>query len=67
LSNGKNVTQTEADLKQLFPPETWRDLHLQIIYYGREYCTARGCNGTTCPLCRELFPRRRSPVVHVKA
>jgi len=67
LSNGKNVTQTEADLKQLFPPETWRDLHLQIIYYGREYCTARGCDGTVCPLCRELFPRRRSPVLHVKA
>jgi len=67
LSNGKNVSKTEADLKQLFAPETWRDLHLQIIYYGREYCTARGCNGTTCQLCRELFPRRRSPVVHVKA
>ncbi len=67
LSSGKNVTQTEADLKQLFAPETWRDLHLQIIYYGREYCTARGCDGTVCPMCQKLYPRRRSPVVHAKA
>jgi endonuclease III len=67
LSSGKNVSTTEADLKQLFAPELWRDLHLQIIYYGREYCTARGCDGTLCPLCRELYPRRKKPVIHLKA
>ena len=66
LTNGKNVTQTEADLKRLFAPELWRDLHLQIIYYGREHCTARGCDGRVCELCRELYPRRRSPVVWLK-
>lgn len=66
LSDGSSVTQTERDLKKLYPPESWRDLHLQIIYYGREYCTARGCDGTRCPLCRELYPNRRNPVVHRK-
>jgi endonuclease-3 len=59
LSEGRTVTQTEHDLKRLFPREAWNRLHLQIIYYGREHCTARGCDGTRCPLCRELFPRRR--------
>lgn len=54
LSSGKNVVQTEKDLKKLFPREAWNRLHLQIIYYGREYCTARGCDGTTCPICMEL-------------
>ncbi len=67
LTGGKSVTQTEADLKSLFPPESWRDLHLQIIYYGREHCTARACDGTVCDLCRELFPRRRKPFLHIKA
>jgi endonuclease-3 len=67
LSSGKNVAQTEADLKKMFAPETWRDLHLQIIYYGREHCTARGCDGTVCMLCKELFPKRRTPVIHLKA
>jgi len=67
LTNGKSVTQTEADLKRLFAPSLWRDLHLQIIYYGREHCTARGCDGTVCPMCRDLYPRRRSPFVHIKA
>ena len=62
LSSGKNVKQTEADLKKLFPECAWNDLHLQIIYYGREHCTARGCDGTRCELCKELFPRRRKPV-----
>ena len=57
LSSGKNVTQTERDLKRLFPRERWNTLHLQIIFYGREYCTARGCDGTTCPLCHALFNR----------
>ena len=63
LSSGKNVLQTERDLKKLFPRSDWNDLHLQIIFYGREYCTARGCDGTKCPLCRELYPKRRKPVV----
>ncbi len=63
LSKGRNVEQTEADLKKLFPPEIWNRLHLQIIFYGREHCTARGCDGTKCPMCRELYPNRRSPVV----
>ncbi len=67
LSDGASVTRTETDLKRLFPREAWNKLHLQIIFYGREHCTARGCDGTVCPLCRELFPRRRSPVVWLKA
>lgn len=62
LTNGKSVEQTEQDLKKLFPESSWNKLHLQIIYYGREHCTARGCDGTVCPLCKELFPRRRKPV-----
>lgn len=62
LTNGKNVVQTEKDLKSAFPKESWNKLHLQIIFYGREYCTARGCDGTTCPLCRELFPDRKRAV-----
>jgi endonuclease-3 len=51
------VEQTEADLKKLFPREKWNKLHLQIIFAGREHCTARGCNGKTCMLCCELFAR----------
>lgn len=66
LSSGKSVVQTEADLKRLFPESSWNDLHLQIIFYGREYCTARGCDGTKCDLCRELFPRRRKAVLWIK-
>lgn len=66
LSDGSSVQQTERDLKNLYPPESWRDLHLQIIYCGRQYCTARGCDGTRCPICRELYPNRRKPVVHRK-
>jgi endonuclease-3 len=62
LTNGKNVVQTEKDLKRAFPEDSWNKLHLQIIFYGREYCTARGCDGTTCPLCRELFPDRKRAV-----
>lgn len=57
LSGGASVEQTERDLKKLFPRESWNKLHLQIIFYGREYCTARGCDGTKCPLCTELFAR----------
>ena len=63
LTSGKSVQQTERDLKRLFPRESWNDLHLQIIFYGREHCTARGCDGTRCGLCRELFPNRKKPVV----
>ena len=63
LSNGDSVERTEKDLKSLFPPESWNKLHLQIIFYGREHCTARGCDGTVCPMCRELYPKRRQPVI----
>ncbi len=62
LTNGKNVEQTERDLKKLFPESSWNKLHLQIIYYGREHCTARACNGTHCDLCRTLYPKRRKGV-----
>jgi endonuclease-3 len=62
LTSGKNVEQTEADLKRLFPRESWNKLHLQIIYYGREHCTARNCDGRSCLLCCELFPERKKPV-----
>ena len=62
LSSGDSVAQTEKDLKSLFSKDAWNRLHLQIIFYGRDHCTARGCDGTVCPLCRELYPRRRQPV-----
>jgi endonuclease-3 len=62
LTNGRSVEQTEEDLKKLFPREHWNLLHLRIIYYGREHCTARGCDGTDCDLCRELFPERKRAV-----
>ena len=52
---GKNVEQVERDLKKLFPRESWNKLHLQIIFYGREHCSARGCDGKSCLLCKELF------------
>ena len=67
LSNGENVASTERDLKALFPKTAWNRLHLQIIFYGREFCTARGCDGRVCPLCRELYPDRRKPVITRKA
>ncbi len=67
LSSGESVARTETDLMRLFPRQAWNKLHLQIIFYGREHCTARGCDGTLCPLCRELFPSRRRPVVTNKA
>ncbi|MEC8441146.1 MAG: endonuclease III [Cyanobacteriota bacterium] len=66
LSGGDNVKQTEQDLKALFPRDAWNRLHLQIIFYGREHCTARGCDGRVCPLCRELYPNRRRPVITKK-
>jgi endonuclease-3 len=59
LSSGKNVVQTERDLKRLFPKERWNPLHLQIIFYGREHCSARGCNGKTCEICRKFEAEKR--------
>jgi endonuclease-3 len=67
LTNGKNVMQTEKDLKKLFPKEKWGDLHLQIIFYGREFCEARKCYGLDCFLCKTLFPNRNSKVITNKA
>ncbi len=66
LTNGKNVVNTEEDLKKIFPREMWNKLHLQIIFYGREYCTARGCNGTICQICKTCFPKRVKPVKNKK-
>jgi len=63
LTDGSSVVQTERDLKKLFPEASWNRLHLQIIFYGREHCTARGCDGTVCGLCRELYPRRKTAIV----
>ncbi len=66
LTNGRNVEQTERDLKRLFPRERWNKLHLQIIFYGREHCSARGCDGTVCEICRHCFPERKRPVKTLK-
>jgi endonuclease-3 len=62
LTDGRSVEQTERDLKKLFPREHWNALHLRIIFYGREHCTARGCDGMRCELCRTLFPDRKQAV-----
>lgn len=62
LTDGKNVEQTEKDLKKLFPKESWNKLHLQIIFYGREHCTARGCKGLKCEICRTLYPKRKKAI-----
>jgi endonuclease-3 len=67
LTNGKNVVQTEKDLKRIFPEKTWSKLHLQIIYYGREYCKARDCFGLTCKICMTCYPNRKKPVKINKA
>ena len=67
LTSGKNVTQTERDLKRLFPRDSWNRLHLQIIYYGREHCSARGCDGTVCEICRTCYPNRKKPLRTRKA
>jgi endonuclease-3 len=67
LTNGKNVIQTEKDLKRIFPEKTWSKLHLQIIYYGREFCKARECYGLTCKICTTCYPSRRNPVKINKA
>ena len=67
LTNGKNVTQTESDLKRLFPKKNWNKLHLQIIYYGREYCKARECYGISCKICTTCYPNRKKPITTKKA
>ena len=67
LTNGKNVIQTEKDLKRLFPKKSWNKLHLQIIYYGREYCKARDCYGMTCKICTTCYPKRKKPVKTLQA
>jgi endonuclease-3 len=64
LTKGKNVKQTESDLKKCFKKENWNKLHLQFIYYGREFCTARGCKGIICNICRTCFPKRKTPFIH---
>ena len=61
LTNGKSVAQTERDLKKAFRAERWNKLHLQIIFYGREHCSARGCDGTVCEICRTCYPNRKNP------
>ena len=67
LTSGKNVIQTEQDLKRLFPEKTWSKLHLQIIYYGREFCKARECYGLTCKICTTCYPNRKNPIKTIKA
>lgn len=67
LTSGKNVAQTEKDLKRLFPRDKWNKLHLQIIFYGREYCSARGCDGTVCEICTTCYPARKNPKKTKKA
>ena len=67
LTNGKDVVQTEKDLKRLFPKKYWNKLHLQIIYYGREFCRARECYGITCKICTSCYPNRKKPIKTNKA
>ena len=67
LTNGRNVVQTERDLKRLFPEQYWNRLHLQIIFYGRQYCTARGCDGRVCEICTTCYPHRKHPKKNFKA
>ncbi len=67
LTNGKNVVQTEKDLKKIFPIKYWNKLHLQIIWYGREYCKARDCYGTTCKICKSCYPSRKKPIITKRA
>ena len=67
LTNGKNVIQTEKDLKRIFPKKTWSKIHLQIIFYGREYCKARNCYGITCKICTTCYPARKKPIKTKKA
>ena len=66
LTNGKNVVQTEKDLKNIFPKKNWNKLHLQIIWYGREYCKARECYGITCKICKKCYPNRKKQIKTIK-
>ena len=67
LTKGNSVTQTERDLKKLFPKQHWNKLHLQIIFYGREFCSARGCDGRVCDICTSCYPNRKNPFKAKKA
>ena len=67
LTNGKNVVQTEKDLKYLFPKKSWNKLHLQIIFYGRQYCQARSCYGLKCEICKACNPKRKQPIKTIKS
>ena len=67
LTNGKSVVQTEKDLKRIFPKKVWSKLHIQIIFYGREYCKARSCYGLTCKICTTCYPKRKKSVITQKA
>ena len=67
ITSGKNVVQTEKDLKRLFPKKNWNKLHLQIIYYGREFCKARDCFGITCKICSTCYPKRKKPLITKRA
>ncbi|MDC0943197.1 endonuclease III [Pelagibacteraceae bacterium] len=67
LTNGKNVVQTEEDLKKKFPKKNWNKLHLQIIWYGRQYCKARECYGISCKICKSCYPNRKKPINTKKA
>jgi endonuclease-3 len=67
LTKGKNVKTTENDLKKLFPSQKWNKLHLQIIFYGREFCSAWGCDGTKCKICKTCYPRRKKPMITNKS
>jgi endonuclease III len=66
LTSGKNVKETEKDLKKLFPSEKWNKLHLQIIFYGREFCSAWSCDGTICKICTTCYPKRKKPFKNKK-
>ena len=66
FSSGKNVVQTEKDAKRLFPEELWNKLHLQIIFWGREFCQAKQCHGITCKICKSTYPKRSRPFSHNK-
>jgi endonuclease III len=67
LTNGKSVEQTEKDLKNLFPQKNWNKLHLQMIFYGREFCKARECYGIGCNICKSCYPNRKRPIKTIKA
>ena len=67
LTNGQSVKRTEKDLKLIFDEMSWRNLHLQFIFYGRAYCSARGCDGTICFMCKSLYPNRKTKIKTTKA